>query len=191
MYICLEGIDGSGKSSQSHLLEQWLKDAGYDVMRVFEPSKSAVGKLIRSMLQDSEATDKNFQRTLGLLFAADRMILMEKIRRAEYESSIIIADRSFYSSLVYQNDEEWIREINKHILKPDIVILLDINPETAIKRCEGKDHFENVEFLEKTRKKYMGLASKEKFYVINANNGINKVHDDIKKIIAPKLGMCI
>lgn len=191
MYICLEGIDGSGKSSQSHLLGEWLIKAGFNVMRVFEPSKSAVGNIIRRMLQDADVIDKNFQRTLGLLFAADRMILMGKIRRAENESSIIITDRSFYSSLVYQNDEEWIREINKHVLKPDIVILLDINPETAIKRCEGKDNFENLEFLEKTREKYMELAKKEKFYVINANNGINKVHDDIKKVITPKLGMCI
>lgn len=191
MYICLEGIDGSGKSSQSHLLEEWLIKAGFNVIRVFEPSKSAVGNIIRRMLQDSDVIDKNFQRTLGLLFAADRMILMGKIRRAKNESSIIITDRSFYSSLVYQNDEEWIREINKHVLKPDIVILLDINPETAIKRCEGKDNFENLEFLEKTREKYMELAKKEKFYVINANNGINKVHDDIKRVVAPKLGMCI
>lgn len=191
MYICLEGIDGSGKSSQSQLLEEWLKKAGFNVMRVFEPSKSAVGNIIRSMLQDSKATDKNFQRTLGLLFAADRMILMGKIRRIENESSIIITDRSFYSSLVYQNDEEWIREINKHVIKPDIVILLDIDPKTAIKRCEGNDRFENAEFLEKTRKKYIELAKKEKFYVINANTGLNKVHDDIKKVIAPKLGMCI
>ncbi|MCC7557186.1 MAG: dTMP kinase [Methanobacteriaceae archaeon] len=191
MYICIEGIDGSGKSSQTLLLEKWLQKAGFDVLRVFEPSQSVVGNLIRSMLQDSKASDINFQRTLGLLFAADRMILMEKIRKAEIKGSIIITDRSFYSSLVYQDGEEWIREINKHVLKPDIVVLLDIEPETAIKRCEGKDHFENVVFLEKIRKKYMDLAEKEKFYVINANNGINKVQEDIKRVIAPKLGMCI
>ena len=191
MYICIEGIDGSGKSSQTLLLEKWLLNVGLDVLRVFEPSKSIVGNLIRKMLLDSNASDKNFQRTLGLLFAADRMILMEKIRKAEAKGSIIITDRSFYSSMVYQNEEEWIRKINKHVLKPDIVILLDIEPETAIKRCEGNDHFENVIFLEKIRKKYMDLAENEKFYVINANNGINKVHEDIKRVVAPKLGMCI
>lgn len=191
MYICIEGIDGSGKSTQTVILEKWLQSAGFKVLRVFEPTKSGVGKIIRKMLQDSQATDKNFQRTLGLLFAADRMILMNKIKEAEAEGIIIITDRSFYSSLVYQNEEEWVRKINKHVIKPDIVILLDLEPKTAIKRCDGKDHFENQNFLEKIREKYINLAAEEEFYVINANNGLNKVHEDIKRVIAPKLGMCI
>ncbi|MBM4240331.1 MAG: dTMP kinase [Euryarchaeota archaeon] len=191
MYICLEGIDGSGKSTQIALLEKWLKDCGFDVIQIFEPTDSSVGNLIREMLKSPKATDRDFQRTLGLLFAADRMILMEKIKDAELLGKIVISDRCFFSSMVYQDEEEWISKINKFVKKPDIVILLDLNAETALKRCEGKDHFENKIFLERIRDQYLELAENSGFFVVNANTGINKVHEDIKKIISPKLGMCI
>lgn len=191
MYICLEGIDGAGKSTQIILLEKWLKEYGCDVKRVFEPTDSPVGKLIREMLQDPGATGDNFQKALALLFAADRMILMDEIAAAEESGRVVIGDRSFYSSIVYQNEPQWLYEINKHVKRPDIVILLDMDVKTALKRCEGKDSFENGSFLENIKNKYLKLAEECDFYVINANNGINKVQEDIKKVISPKIGRCI
>lgn len=191
MYICLEGIDGSGKSTQINLLEKWLKDIGQDVFMVREPTESDVGVLLRRMLESSKATEENFQRTLALLFAADRTILMEDIQEAESAGKVVISDRCYYSSMVYQNDSEWISQINKHVKKPDITILIDLEIETAMERCEGKDHFENRNFLKKIRKKYLELAEMEEFYVINGNNGLNKIHEDIKRVLAPKFGMCI
>jgi dTMP kinase len=191
MYICLEGIDGSGKSTQIELLVKWLKECGIEVLRVFEPTDSPVGRLIRDMLQNPNATDENFQKTLALLFGADRIILMKKISDAEEAGKIVVSDRCFYSSMVYQNGADWIAEINKFAKKPDVTLLLDIDPETAISRCDGKDSFEDSDFLQKIRNRYIDLGNKEDFLVINAKNGLNKVHDDIKRIIARKLGMCI
>ncbi|MCE5213106.1 MAG: dTMP kinase [Methanobacterium sp.] len=191
MYICLEGIDGSGKSTQIGMLEKWLKDIGQTVKIVREPTESDVGILIRKMLKSSQATEENFQNTLALLFAADRTILMEEVGEAESSGEIIISDRCFYSSMVYQNNTDWIAQINKHVKKPDITILLDLETETALKRCDGQDHFENKIFLEKIRKRYLDLAEKEEFYVINANNGLNKIHHDIKRVLSPKFGLCI
>jgi len=191
MYVCLEGIDGSGKSTQIELLMKWIEKCGLEVLRVFEPTDSQAGRLIREMLQNPNATNENVQKTLALLFAADRTILMDKIKQAEESNKIIISDRCFYSSMVYQNGAEWIAEINKFAKKPDIVLLLDIEPETAIKRCEGKDSFEDMDFLVKIKERYLELADKEGFMVVNANNGLNKVHEDIKRVLAHKLGMCI
>lgn len=191
MYICLEGIDGSGKSTQIKLLEEWLKDYGYEVMRIFEPTDSSVGKLIREMLKDPDATRENFQKTLALLFAADRMIIMDKIKAAEEKGNAVISDRCFYSSVVYQNNPSWLYELNKFVKKPDIVILLDLDVETALERCDGKDSFENKAFLEKIREKYLKLAEENDFFVLNANNGVNKIHEDIKRVISPKIGRCI
>ena len=191
MYFCLEGIDGSGKSTQILFLEKWLEEYGCKVKRIFEPTNSPVGKLIRKMLKDPEATGENFQKTLALLFAADRMILMDKIEAAEKLGRIVISDRSFYSSIAYQNEPEWLYEINKHVKRPDVVILLDIDIKTALERCDGKDSFENEVFLEKVRGKYLKLAEENNFFVINANNGINKVQEDIKKVLSPKIGRCI
>jgi dTMP kinase len=191
MYVCLEGIDGSGKSTQITMLGKWLEDFGYEVFRVSEPTDSEVGRLIRKMLKNPQVTDEKFQNTLALLFAADRMVLMDDIRRAETEKKMVISDRCFFSSVVYQNDDKWIYEINKHVKKPDVVLLLDLDPETSLKRCEGKDHFENRVFLEKIRERYLKLVETEGFYVINAENGINKIQDDIRRVISPKIGRCI
>jgi len=191
MYICLEGIDGSGKSTQIILLEKWLNECGFEVMRIFEPTDSSVGKLIREMLQHPEATSENFQKTLALLFAADRMVLMDKIKAAEESDKIVISDRCFYSSIVYQNDPSWLYELNKFVKKPDIVILLDLDVETALGRCDGKDSFENKVFLEKIKGKYIELAENNDFFVINSNNGINRTFEEIKRVISPKIGRCI
>ncbi len=191
MYICLEGIDGSGKSTQIELLEKWLITMGYKTFKISEPTKSEIGGLIRKMLRSPNASEKTFQMTLALLFAADRMVLRDKIQDAESEGKIVISDRCFYSSIVYQNDGDWIFQLNKHVKIPDLTILLDLEIETALGRCEGKDHFENKVFLEKIRKKYLKLADDKGFYVLNAENGVNKTIYDIKRIISPKLGICI
>ncbi len=191
MYICLEGIDGSGKSTQLERLAQWLEECGFHITRIVEPTNSAVGRLIREMLKNPNAQDESFQRTLALLFAADRTILMDDICKYESMNQVVISDRSFYSSLAYQNGEDWIRQINKYSLQPDMVILLDVETKTALTRCEGKDRFEEKTFLNNVRKRYLKLADTYGFMVVNANNGVNKVHEDIKKIVAPKFGMCI
>jgi len=191
MYICLEGIDGAGKSTQIDYIKQWLIDSGFKVKKVVEPTDSDVGRLIRKLLRNPNATSENMQKTLGLLFAADRLILKEEIIKNENEDFVIISDRSFYSSLAYQIPQDWIYTINKYAKKPDLVILLDIDPNSAINRCSNEDTFENKEFLTDVRKNYLDLAKKEDFKIINGTNGENKVKSDIKKAIAPLLGICV
>ena len=109
MYIVFEGIDGAGKSTQIQLLKEWLEENGLDVELLVEPTGSKVGKLIRELLTYDNATTEDMQKTLGLLFAADRMLIMDKLND---ENKVIISDRSFISSLAYQEPKEWINEIN-------------------------------------------------------------------------------
>ena len=97
MYIVFEGIDGAGKSTQIGMLKEWLEANGFSVETLVEPTDSEVGKLIRKILQRPDATSDRVQKTLGLLFAADRMLIMDKL---EDESKIIISDRSFISSFI-------------------------------------------------------------------------------------------
>jgi len=193
MYICLEGIDGSGKSSQIEFLSQWLVDSGLKVKKVVEPTDSEIGLLIRHILTTPEATSSNTQKILGLLFAADRLTLMEKIAKYEEENKIVISDRSFYSSLAYQNPKDWILEVNKFVKIPDLAILLDLDVGLAIERCSGKDTFEKESFLLEVRNNYLELAkiNKNNIKIINANNGPKKVQSDIRKAVAPLLGICI
>ena len=187
MYIVFEGIDGAGKSTQIQMLRQWLEDNGFRVETVVEPTGSEVGRLIREILQRPDAQSERVQKTLGLLFAADRMLIMDKL---EDESKIIISDRSFISSLAYQDNPDWIEVLNKYAKRPDLLILLDLDVETSVSRTSGEDTFENEQFLTKVRQNYLDLAEDYTCEIIDATNGPNKVSSDIKKAVAPYLGIC-
>ena len=187
MYIVFEGIDGAGKSTQIGMLKEWIEANGFKVELQVEPTDSEVGKLIREILQRPDANTERVQRVLGLLFAADRLLIMDKL---EDKSKIIISDRSFISSLAYQGDAEWIEILNRYAKKPDLLILLDLDVEKSVARTSGEDTFENVEFLTGVKENYLNLAKNYTSEIIDANNGINKVSSDIKKAVAPYLGIC-
>ena len=187
MYIVFEGIDGAGKSTQIQMLREWLENNGFRVETLVEPTDSKVGKLIREILQQPDATTERVQKTLGLLFAADRMLIMDKL---EEESKIFISDRSFISSLAYQEPAEWIGELNRYAKKPDLLILLDLDVKTSVARTSGEDTFENEEFLTGVKQNYLKLAQDYTCEIIDADKGVNKVSSDIKKAVAPYLGIC-
>lgn len=187
MYIVFEGIDGSGKSTQIRLLKEWLEANGFRVETLVEPTDSEVGKLIREMLQHPDAQTDRIQKTLGLLFAADRMLIMDKL---EDSSKIFISDRSFISSLAYQGSAEWIEVLNRYAKKPDLLILLDLDVKKSVSRTSGEDTFENEEFLTGVKENYLELAENYTCEIIDANNGVNKVSSDVKKAVAPYLGIC-
>ena len=187
MYIVFEGIDGAGKSTQIQMLKEWLEANGFRVETLVEPTGSDVGKLIRKILQRPDAQSDEVQRILALLFAADRLLIMDEL---EDESKIIISDRSFISSLAYQEPAEWVEVLNKYAKKPDLLILLDLDVKTSVARASGEDTFENEEFLTGVRENYLKLAENYTTEIIDATNGINKVSSDIKKSVAPYLGIC-
>lgn len=187
MYIVFEGIDGAGKTTQIQMLAEWLEANGFRVETLREPTDSKVGVLIREILQQPDAQTEEVQRILGLLFAADRLFIMDRL---EDESKIIISDRSFLSSLVYQDDAEWIEILNRYAKRPDLLILLDLDARTSVARTSGEDTFENEELLTEVRKKYLDLAEDYTCEIIDATNGPNKVSSDIKKAVAPYLGIC-
>ncbi len=187
MYIVFEGIDGAGKSTQIQMLKEWLENNGLEVETIVEPTDSEVGKLIREILQRPDAETDKVQKTLGLLFAADRMLIMDKLSD---EKKVIISDRSFISSLAYQEPVEWIHELNKYAKKPDLVLLLDLDVKTSVARTSGKDEFENEEFLTGVRANYLEIIKDFNHEIIDASNGVNKVSSDIKKEVAPHVGLC-
>lgn len=185
MYIVFEGIDGAGKSTQIQLLKGWFEENGLPVETIVEPTDSAIGRLIREYLTNEYASSK--QDMLGLLFAADRLVLMDKIKNSD---KIILSDRSFISSLAYQEPYDWIKIINKYALEPDLVILIDVDVEKSVNRCSGEDEFENVEFLKNVRENYLNIITDYNHIIINGNNGEDEVFNDIKKSLVTSLGLC-
>lgn len=187
MYIVFEGIDGAGKSTQIQMLKEWLEANGFRVETLVEPTESKVGDLIHEILQQPDAQSDDVQKMLALLFAADRISIMDKLRD---ESKIFISDRSFISSLAYQKPLEWVDALNKYAKKPNLLILLDLDPKTSVSRTSREDTFENEEFLTGVRQNYLKLSERFTCEIIDATNGKNKVSSDIKKAVAPYLGIC-
>ena len=83
------------------------------------------------------------------------------------ESKVIISDRSFISSLAYQEHADWINILNKFAKKPDLLLLLDLDVEKAVSRTSGDDTFENEEFLTKVKDNYLNIIDNPDNYDIN------------------------
>mgnify|MGYP003306091721 CR=1 FL=1 len=137
--------------------------------------------------QIDEIETDDVQKILALLFAADRMFIMDKLKD---DSKIFISDRSFISSLAYQEPVDWVEQLNRYAKKPDLLILMDLDVKTSVARASGEDPFGNVEFLTRVKDNYLKLVDNYTHEIIDANRGVNKVSSDIKKAVAPYLGIC-
>jgi dTMP kinase len=182
-FIVFEGIDGGGKSSQIKLLKDYLKQKGFKIELHIEPTKSPIGELLWKYMKFK---DRNLvPETEALLFAADRVEHSRNIKKALDEKKIVICDRYTHSSLAYQGatgvDFNWMRSLNKYALKPDLIILLDIDPHKGLERVSNrkKTIFEDYEYLKKVRTEYLRFAEKGELVVIDAAQSINDVHKEI------------
>ena len=131
--------------------------------------------------------------TEALLFAADRIEHGKVIKKALEKGKIVISDRYKHSSFAYQGaagvDVKWMQSLNKHAMVPDLVILLDIDPDKSLERVSDREKtvFEKNEYLKKVRAEYLRYAEMEELVVVDALQSIEEVHEDIlsqvKKLI--------
>lgn len=150
MYIALEGIDGTGKTSISQRLKEKLEKNDFNVMLVQEPHSTYINNAI-SIVKDNNSPFE--EQILSCLFAADRLVLLSKIMEFD---GIIISDRSKFSSYAYQGNLGYNYEVNAYMVNPNLIIYLDAPAEVAAERYEGTDKFENIEFLKQVRENYRG-----------------------------------
>lgn len=184
-FIVLEGIDGSGTTTHSNKLANWIRSKNYEVVVTVEPSDGSIGKIIRNYLLFGGGSPA----VHALLFAADRVEHTEKvIKPLINEGVIVVSDRYVESSIVYQAAEglniEWIETINKFAIEPDLTIFLDVDPEIALNRKNRvKEKFENVEFLKEVRRIYLERARVKDYPVVDTNRPIEIVHEDIVRCV--------
>jgi dTMP kinase len=203
LFITFEGGEGSGKSTQISLFEQYLKTNKKDVILTREPGGTTIGKEIRRLLVEGDK-DKFDEITETLLFYADRRINLTKVVwPALKEGKIVLSDRFNDSTIAYQYygagkfaDTKIIDTLYNVVagsFKPNITFLLDIDVKVGLERSFKKAEstntkelrFEKVDisFHERLRQGYLELAKKEpkRFRIINAAQYINSVHQDIIK----------
>lgn len=194
-FIVIEGLDGSGQTTQVELLKDFLAQENFEVFLTKEPTlDSEAGKKIRAALDKKITLEPG---ALQELFTQDRREhLQNKILPALQEEKVVISDRYFFSTFAYGAADglvlEDLIELNKDFLLPDLTFFLKVNPEVCVqrieKRGEGIKLFEKKEKLEKVWEKYESLIDRfENVYLIDGELSKEEVFAQIKKIIKATL----
>lgn len=183
VFICVEGLDASGKTTQSKLLVRNLQREGFDAVYTTEPSQGRIGRLIRKHV----LTGKNRLSAVleALLFAADRVDHSQReVIPALKADKIVVTDRYLYSSLAYQGaaglDLKWIEEVNKWSMKPDMTIYIDISPEIVLQRLKRKKSvMETLQNQRRVREIYVKLVKNYGLTVVDGNKSKRVVAQEI------------
>jgi dTMP kinase len=186
IFICIEGLDGCGKTTQAKLLAKKLRKS-HNAFYTAEPSRGKIGTFIRKRCLYSE---KRLATVVeALLFAADRVEHVEnEVLPALHEGRLVISDRYVYSSLAYQGAAglsiEWIEQINKHALKPDLAIFIDVDPKTVMQRLKPqRSVMENIETQQKVRDVYLKFVAKGDLVRIDGNRAKDEVSDALSSAV--------
>jgi dTMP kinase len=203
IWITLEGGDGSGKTTQSDLLAQWMTDEGRTVVRTREPGGSEVGQLIRDIVLHHRGDIA--PRAEALLYAADRAHhVATVVRPALARGEVVLQDRYLDSSVAYQGagrvlDGNEIRNLSLWAAEgalPDLTVLLDLDPESARVRLDSADkpfdrlEAEKTEFHARVRDAYLDLAraEPERFLILDAAAAPEVIAEQIRERVATLIG---
>ena len=193
-FIVIEGIDGAGSSTQAEGVVSYFRELGKKFHLTKEPTNNLIGGLIRGQLTSDW---KSSPECLQLLFAADRAHHLEKEIIPLLKKGVsVISDRYFFSTIAFgamaMNDKDWLLDINKPFMLPDLTFLLKVSPEAAKKRIKQNrfsiELFEKKEKLAMTWQNYEKLAKKFKnVYVVDGEKPIREISYEIinkvKKIL--------
>ncbi len=194
-FITFEGADGCGKTTQSELVQKYLEDKGFEVVWTREPGAKGLGQNIRQLLLHYDGDVAPMCE--AFLFLADRAQHIEHlIKPAVAAGKIVVCDRHTDSTIAYQGygrgedigQLKYLNNLATGAIKPDLTFVFDVSTEVAQTRVGSeKDRMESagIEFHKKVRQGYLEIAKQEpeRVKVVDANNSIEKVFEDTKKIL--------
>jgi dTMP kinase len=211
MFITLEGIEGSGKTTHVRHIVAFLQKQGYECVATREPGGTRIGEKIRAILLDPESKDMDPVVELLLYFADRAQHVRQVILPALSAGKIVLCDRYYDATLVYQGyarglDIGLIHQLHTLILKdlkPDITLLLDLPPEQGLSRAwkqinsgsrtdmESRFENEDLAFHQKVRSGYLELSrlEPERFRVINASKDERQVRTEMINILSSELSL--
>jgi len=175
LFIVLEGIDGSGKTTQAERLLSYFETQNQDAVLSPEPTAGPIGQLLRRFLGGEEtpafSSPQQLERQMGYLFAADRHYHLFNQTDGVFYSlrerrRHVIVPRYYCSSLAYNahGPEDWafIERLNQEFPPPDILIYLDLTVETALERLAARrlEYYEKADTLREVRRNYQRLLDR-------------------------------
>ena len=187
--IVFEGPDGSGLSTHSKMLADYLKSKGVDVLLTKEPTENMIGAMIKgTFLKEKQ---KISAEALQLMFCADRaQHLEEEIEPALKSGKTVVCDRYILSTLAFGSlscDLNFLKQVNSQFRKPDLTFIIDVPPEVSMQRIKasrtGTELYEKLDTLKKVRSNYASLKDYfENTFVINNNRPLEQAAQEIRNI---------
>jgi dTMP kinase len=204
LFISLDGLDGTGKSTQCRLLAEWLRNRGYQVTECTDPGGTAVGNIIRDLLLNHRH-EMNFTCEAFLFMASRAQLMAEVIHPALQAGQVVIADRFLLANVVYQGhaggiDPALLWQIGRLAtggLEPNLTLVLDLPVEVALSRRKGPaDRMESRDAAYQMRVREGFLAEAERrpecLRVIDASGSREEVHAqicrEVSRVLATRPG---
>jgi len=200
VFVCFEGGEGSGKSTQARLLSERLRAEGYAVLLTFEPGDTAVGQELRRIVLSPE-TGELSHRTEALLYAADKAEHVDTVVQPALDrGEVVVTDRYVDTTLAYQGAgrELRIEEVESvarwatHGLRPHLTVVMDVDPRDGLGRFEGRDRIEaeSLEFHDRARQSFLDLAAAdpEHYLVLDAHRPLDDIAAAVLERVQPLLG---
>jgi dTMP kinase len=200
LFITLEGVEGSGKSTQIRHLAKVLSKAGYRVLQTREPGGTATAEAIRHILLTASSHEPVTPQAEALLILAARcQHVTHLIKPALQRGTVVLCDRFSDSTLAYQGfargiDLQWLRTANKVAtggLAPDLTLILDLPVSVGLARRradrgqQNRLDRETKRFHRKVRRGFLALAAEEpgRMKIVNANRLAQEVRDELTEIV--------
>jgi dTMP kinase len=203
VFVCFEGGEGSGKSTQSGRLRDWLLAEGYAVRLTFEPGDTPVGREVRRIVLSPE-TGALADRTEALLYAADKAEHVETLVLPALErGEVVITDRYVDSTLAYQGagrslaveEVEAVARWATGDLRPHLTVVLDLAPEAGLGRFAGRDRIEgeSLEFHQRVREAFVAMAEDDPdhYLVLDARAPVDEIAERVRDAVRPLLAQAV
>lgn len=210
-FITFEGGEGSGKSTQIKLLEEYLRSKGQQIITTREPGGTEVGRELRRILVEGEVSKLDAHAEALLFFADRRLHLIKKVWPALEDGKWVLSDRFADSTMAYQfyaynkrlskEDIQALYHFAVGDFKPDLTLILDIDPEIGLSRSFKKaetminkeTRIENqaLDWHRRLRQGYLEIAKEEpdRCVILNANQSVDGLHQNIVRVVEEKFGV--
>jgi dTMP kinase len=194
MFVSIDGIDGSGKSTQVQLLAQWLRQLGHEVVTCRDPGSTPLGEAIRGILLDRHDLGIDRRSEMLLYMAARAQLVEEVIRPALAQSEFVVSDRYLLANVAYQGHAGgldvptlWtVGRIATGELMPDLTIVLDMPARAAADRLQrplDRMELQGAAFHQRVREGFLAEATRcpERIVVLDAARPVEEVQEEIRR----------